>query len=101
MYSTLSNKLETVHLVGFHYKNNPRSLFWCIPIGSFATTNMLILSHNSSYMPQSPHSLDMLNLTISDDEEFLVTQIRRHVCGYTKQSLFHTYPVSLLQSYGY
>jgi hypothetical protein len=59
-----------VHLDGFHYKNNHRSPFWCIPIGSFATINTPILSHNSSYIPQSPNYLDMLNLIISDDEEF-------------------------------
>jgi len=57
---------------------------------------MRILSRNSSYVPQSPRLLDMLNLTISDNEEFLITQIRRHECRYTKQSLFHTCPVPLL-----
>jgi len=57
---------------------------------------MRILSHNSSYIPQSLHLLDMLNLTISDGEEFLMTQIRHHKCRYTKQSIFHTCSVPLL-----
>jgi hypothetical protein len=65
-------------------------------IGSFGKTNMCIISQNSSYIPQSPHLLDMLNLTLSDDEEILMTQIRRHKYRCTKQSLFHTCPVPLL-----
>ena len=77
------------YYLNVHFQGQSVNIILGLPFGVFVSDLLpKQISHNSSHIPQTPHFLDMLNLIITDHEEFLMTQIRRHKCRYTKQSLF-------------